>query len=75
MKITKITDEMEINVHVVLPTIKFNHSIKKVDGSLQKVNIFSLPINFMLTNDEKYLKLEVCLIIGLCLTIKLKEVI
>lgn len=69
----KNSKEFNTNIYLVTPKFQLNNKIQTLDGDTQKTTILQIPFTFQLTNNKSYFKIELSIIIGLCITIKLKE--
>ena len=71
--VNKNTDEVELSAYVITPSIKFNNSIKQLDGSIQKTTFIDIPFLFSLTCSTNLFIINIAFIFGIGIKLKLKE--
>ena len=72
MKITKKTDEIEFEVYLIFPTFGINKKVQSLEGE-QKTTFFNIPCIFNLTTQESLFIVELCLVIGLGIKLRVLE--
>ena len=72
MKIVKKTDELEFEAYLILPSFKINKKVRSLEGE-QKTTFFHIPFIFNLTTQESLFILEIGLVIGLEIKLRVME--
>lgn len=73
MKINNTNSNYSITTQVIYPIIKLGEVSTSINKSKQRSSYIKIPINFMLTINENYCIVELAFILGLRITILLKE--
>lgn len=72
MKVSKKNEEIEFEAYAIFPTFGINKKVRSLKGE-QKVTFFSIPFIFNLTTQKNLFIVEICLVIGLGIKLRVLE--
>lgn len=73
MKVQKKTEDYDFEAYLLLPTISINRPIVTLDGREQKRTFLGFNCFFSLTTKHEYFIIEIALIIGIGIKLRLRE--